>query len=105
MSGNIQLMQGNEACALGAIKAGATFFGGYPITPSTEIAEYIAREFPRLGRYFMQMEDEIYEEDFLAGFGKTGGEINGGCGFAYAAFLISDSNNSSHMKFLSVARV
>lgn len=56
---NIRLLQGNEACALGAIKAGASFFGGYPITPSTEIAEYIAREFPKLGRYFMQMEDEI----------------------------------------------
>ena len=40
---NVVLMQGNEACALGAIKAGASFFGGYPITPSTEIAEYIAR--------------------------------------------------------------
>ena len=59
MSKNVVLMQGNEACALGAIKAGASFFGGYPITPSTEIAEYIAKEFPRLGRYFMQMEDEI----------------------------------------------
>ena len=56
---NVRLLQGNEACALGAIKAGASFFGGYPITPSTEIAEYIAREFPKLGRYFMQMEDEI----------------------------------------------
>lgn len=56
---NVRLLQGNEACALGAIKAGASFFGGYPITPSTEIAEYIAKEFPKLGRYFMQMEDEI----------------------------------------------
>ncbi|MDD4051698.1 MAG: 2-oxoacid:acceptor oxidoreductase subunit alpha, partial [candidate division Zixibacteria bacterium] len=36
-------MQGNEACALGAIYAGCRFFGGYPITPSTEIAEGMAR--------------------------------------------------------------
>lgn len=56
---NVVLMQGNEACALGAIKAGASFFGGYPITPSTEIAEHIANKFPPLGRKFMQMEDEI----------------------------------------------
>ncbi len=69
---NIRLMQGNEACALGAIKAGASFFGGYPITPSTEIAEYIAREFPRLGRYFMQMEDEIASIGAMIGASMVG---------------------------------
>ncbi|MCX4266218.1 MAG: 2-oxoacid:acceptor oxidoreductase subunit alpha, partial [Firmicutes bacterium] len=69
---HVQLMQGNEACALGAIKAGASFFGGYPITPSTEIAEYIAREFPKLGRYFMQMEDEIASIGAMIGASMVG---------------------------------
>lgn len=52
-------MQGNEACAEGAIAAGCNFFGGYPITPSSEIAERMARRLPQLGRVFIQMEDEI----------------------------------------------
>jgi 2-oxoglutarate ferredoxin oxidoreductase subunit alpha len=52
-------MQGNEACAAGAIAAGCRFFGGYPITPSTDIAEYMAHELPRVGGVFIQMEDEI----------------------------------------------
>ncbi len=54
-----RMMQGNEACAAGAIAAGCRFFGGYPITPSTDIAEYMARELPRVGGVFIQMEDEI----------------------------------------------
>jgi 2-oxoglutarate ferredoxin oxidoreductase subunit alpha len=53
------LLQGNEAVAEGAIAAGARFFGGYPITPSTEIAETLARRLPEVGGTFMQMEDEI----------------------------------------------
>ncbi len=53
------LLQGNEACAHGAIAAGCKFFGGYPITPSTEIAEILARNLPRVGGHFIQMEDEI----------------------------------------------
>ena len=55
----IQLLSGNEACAVGAVRAGVRFFAGYPITPSTEIAEYLARELPRIGGTFVQMEDEI----------------------------------------------
>lgn len=55
----IKLMQGNEAIAMGAIAAGCRFFGGYPITPSTEIAEILARELPKVGGKFIQMEDEI----------------------------------------------
>jgi 2-oxoglutarate ferredoxin oxidoreductase subunit alpha len=54
-----ELLQGNEACARGALAAGCRFFGGYPITPSTEIAEVLARELPRVGGKFIQMEDEI----------------------------------------------
>jgi 2-oxoglutarate ferredoxin oxidoreductase subunit alpha len=55
----IKLMQGNEAIALGAIAAGCRFFGGYPITPSTEVAEVLSRELPKVGGRFIQMEDEI----------------------------------------------
>ena len=53
------LMQGNEACVMGAIAAGMRFFAGYPITPSTEIAEISAQELPKVGGRFLQMEDEI----------------------------------------------
>ncbi len=52
-------MQGNEACAEGALAAGCRFFAGYPITPSSEIGEYLALRLPRLGGTFIQMEDEI----------------------------------------------
>lgn len=55
----VKLMQGNEAIALGAIAAGCRFYAGYPITPSSEIAEVLARELPRVGGKFIQMEDEI----------------------------------------------
>ncbi|MBZ4688368.1 MAG: 2-oxoglutarate/2-oxoacid ferredoxin oxidoreductase subunit alpha [Clostridia bacterium] len=54
-----KLLQGNEACAEGALAAGVRFFAGYPITPSTEIAEIMAAKLPRLGGRFLQMEDEI----------------------------------------------
>jgi len=52
-------MQGDEACAEGAIAAGCRFFAGYPITPATEIAEALARRLPQIGGWFIQMEDEI----------------------------------------------
>lgn len=56
---NLRLLQGNIACALGALAARVEFFAGYPITPSTEIAEYLARELPKQAGKFIQMEDEI----------------------------------------------
>jgi 2-oxoglutarate ferredoxin oxidoreductase subunit alpha len=62
MSGNnrhIRLLQGNEACALASIAAGCRFFAGYPITPSSEIAECMSEELPKVGGVFIQMEDEI----------------------------------------------
>jgi 2-oxoglutarate ferredoxin oxidoreductase subunit alpha len=59
MSQPRRLVQGNEAVAEGAIAAGARFFAGYPITPSTEIAEVLARRLPAVGGHFLQMEDEI----------------------------------------------
>ncbi|MDR2819586.1 MAG: 2-oxoacid:acceptor oxidoreductase subunit alpha [Desulfovibrio sp.] len=55
----IRFVQGNEACVRGALYAGLKFFAGYPITPSTEIAEHLAELLPRKGGVFIQMEDEI----------------------------------------------
>ena len=52
-------MQGNEAAVEGAIAAGMRFFAGYPITPSTEIAEGAAARLPQVGGKFIQMEDEL----------------------------------------------
>ncbi|MBI2319729.1 MAG: 2-oxoacid:acceptor oxidoreductase subunit alpha, partial [Betaproteobacteria bacterium] len=58
-AGAMQLISGNHACALGAIAAGCRFFAGYPITPSSEIAERLARALPEVDGVFVQMEDEI----------------------------------------------
>lgn len=54
-----ELWQGSEACANGAMKAGLRFFAGYPITPSTEIAEMLSVLLTKAGKVFIQMEDEI----------------------------------------------
>ncbi|MGB7604395.1 MAG: 2-oxoacid:acceptor oxidoreductase subunit alpha [Lutisporaceae bacterium] len=59
MSRKVKLMQGNEACIDGALAAGMSFYAGYPITPSTELAELSAEKLPRVGGKFIQMEDEI----------------------------------------------
>ena len=56
---SVKLMQGNDAIGWGAIAAGCRFYAGYPITPSTEVAEILSRELPRVGGKFIQMEDEI----------------------------------------------
>ncbi|AEH50499.1 2-oxoacid:acceptor oxidoreductase subunit alpha [Pseudothermotoga thermarum] len=66
------LMQGNEACAIGAIKAGCRFYAGYPITPSSEIAEVMARELPKVGGVFIQMEDEIASAAAIIGASLAG---------------------------------
>lgn len=52
-------LQGNHACALAAVAAGCRFYAGYPITPSSEVAEKMAAELPKAGGVFIQMEDEI----------------------------------------------
>ncbi len=54
-----QFMQGNEACVFAAIDAGARFYAGYPITPSSEIAELCAEFLPQVKGVFLQMEDEL----------------------------------------------
>jgi len=59
MSKNVKLMQGNEAIVEGALYAGMKFYSGYPITPSTEVAEVSAVRLPHVGGKFIQMEDEI----------------------------------------------
>ncbi len=59
MARQVKFLQGNEACVEGALMAGMRFYSGYPITPSTEIAELSAEKLPRLGGKFIQMEDEI----------------------------------------------
>lgn len=59
MNPSDRFLQGNEACVEAAIYAGARFFAGYPITPSTEVAEGMARRLPQVGGRFIQMEDEI----------------------------------------------
>jgi len=56
---NIKLLQGNEACVEGALLSGVKFFAGYPITPSSEIAEGMSKKLPKIGGKFIQMEDEI----------------------------------------------
>lgn len=65
-------MQGNTACAEGALAAGCRFFGGYPITPSTEIAEHMARRLPKTDGVFVQMEDEIASIAAVIGASWTG---------------------------------
>jgi 2-oxoglutarate ferredoxin oxidoreductase subunit alpha len=71
-NGTTKLLQGNEACVHGAMLAGMRFFAGYPITPSTEIAELLARELPRTGGVFVQMEDEIASMGAVIGASLAG---------------------------------
>ncbi|MGQ9852859.1 MAG: 2-oxoacid:acceptor oxidoreductase subunit alpha, partial [Candidatus Oleimicrobiaceae bacterium] len=51
----VEVMTGNDACAEGALAAGLTFFAGYPITPSSEIAEILSYRLPQIGGQFIQM--------------------------------------------------
>ncbi|MFO8060155.1 MAG: 2-oxoacid:acceptor oxidoreductase subunit alpha [Bacillota bacterium] len=67
-----RLMQGNEAVAEGALAAGCRFFAGYPITPSSEVAEHLALRLPELGGRFIQMEDEIASMAAVIGASLTG---------------------------------
>lgn len=68
----VKLMQGNEACVEGALAAGMNFYAGYPITPSTEIAELSALNLPKTGGKFIQMEDEIAGMSAIIGASLTG---------------------------------
>ncbi len=68
----VEFWQGNTACAEGALAAGCNFFGGYPITPSTEVAEHMAAKLPKKGGVFIQMEDEIASMASIIGASWTG---------------------------------
>ncbi len=65
-------MNGDTACAEGAMAAGCLFFGGYPITPSTEIAERLARRLPEAGGAYVQMEDELGSITAVIGASSAG---------------------------------
>jgi len=64
-----QLMYGSHAMGLGAVKAGCRYFAGYPITPQTELLEYVSQEIPKNGGVFQQLNDEI--SSFMACFGAA----------------------------------
>jgi 2-oxoglutarate ferredoxin oxidoreductase subunit alpha len=68
----LTFIQGNEACVFGALHAGCNFFAGYPITPSTEIAEGMAWDLPQTGGTFIQMEDEIASINAVIGASAAG---------------------------------
>ena len=75
MKGKIKFVQGNEACMEAAMYAGLDFFAGYPITPSTEIAEHLAYRLPQQGGKFLQMEDEIASMCAIIGASLTGHKV------------------------------
>lgn len=75
MARKVKFLQGNEACVEGALMAGMTFYSGYPITPSTEIAEVSSVELPKVGGKFIQMEDEIAGIAAAIGASLTGAKV------------------------------
>lgn len=75
MSKTIKFIQGNEVCVEAALYAGLDFFAGYPITPSTEIAEHLAFRLPKIGGKFIQMEDEIASMCAIIGASLTGSKV------------------------------
>ena len=83
-TGSIYL-DGDHACAEGAIAAGCRFLAGYPITPSTEVAERIAGRFPKIGGMFVQMEDELASMAAVIGAAWAGAKsmtVTSGPGFS-----------------------
>lgn len=81
----VHFFDGDQACAEGAIAAGCRFFAGYPITPSTEIAERIAQRFPLIGGTFIQMEDEMASMAAILGAAWAGTKamtVTSGPGFS-----------------------
>ena len=75
MSKTIKFIQGNEVCVEAALYAGLNFFAGYPITPSTEIAELLSSRLPQIGGRFIQMEDEIASICAIIGASLTGNKV------------------------------
>ncbi|MDJ0785059.1 MAG: 2-oxoacid:acceptor oxidoreductase subunit alpha [Desulfosarcinaceae bacterium] len=75
MAATVRFVQGNEACVEGALYAQLDFFAGYPITPSTEVAEHLAKRLPQKGGKFIQMEDEIASMCAIIGASLTGHKV------------------------------
>src|SRR5512141_2697977 len=94
-----QVLSGNEAVAHGALAAGVRFFAGYPITPSTEIAELMAAELPKVGGRVTQMEDEI------AGLGAVIGASLAGAKAMTATSGPGFSLMQEHVGFAAMAEV
>ena len=72
LSGKMRFALGDEAVAYGALFAGCRFFGGYPITPATEVAETMSRELPAVGGFYVQFEDEIGSIAAVIGAARAG---------------------------------
>ena len=72
LSGSVRFALGDEAAAYGALFAGCTFFGGYPITPASEVAETMARELPNVDGFYVQFEDEIGSIAAVIGAARAG---------------------------------
>ena len=88
---NVKFIQGNEACAEAALAAGVRFYAGYPITPSSEIAEILSIRLPQVGGKFMQMEDEIASMGAVLGASLAGAKAmtaTSGPGFSLKQELI-----------------
>ena len=99
MSKNIKLMKGNEAVAEGAIIAGCDFFAGYPITPSSEVAEILSSKLPKIGKVFLQMEDEI------AALGAVLGAALGGAKAITASSGPGMSLKQEHIGYASMCEI
>ena len=69
------LMKGNEALAEAAIRSGCRFFFGYPITPQTELAAYMAKKLPKIGGTFLQAESEVAAINMVYGAGAAGARV------------------------------
>ncbi len=69
------LMKGNEAIAEAALRAGCRHYFGYPITPQTEIAAYMAKRMPKIGGVFLQAESEISAINMVYGVSSTGKRV------------------------------
>ncbi|MCG8553554.1 MAG: 2-oxoacid:acceptor oxidoreductase subunit alpha [Desulfobacterales bacterium] len=75
MTKNIQFIPGSDACIEGALYAGCDFFAGYPITPSSEVAEGMSAQLPKRGGKFIQMEDEIASMACIIGAALAGKKV------------------------------
>ncbi|MEM2922371.1 MAG: 2-oxoacid:acceptor oxidoreductase subunit alpha [Candidatus Bathyarchaeia archaeon] len=96
LSAGKHLALGNVACAEGAIRAGCRFFAGYPITPANEIAHHMSMELPKVGGFYLQMEDEIASISAVLGASWAGAKAmtaTSGPGFS----LMQEGISYAHM--------